>query len=136
MAIRLRALQGFVLFAAFAVPCAGTAEAQFRASIQGTVIDESGGAVPGATVVATNLATGVPTETVTGEAGFYRVSALAPGTYKVTATLAGFKEALVENLLVAAEEARGLDFRLEPGDLQETVTVTAAPPTLASQNAG
>lgn len=129
---RLRAL--VVVVAAFAT-CAGTAEAQYRAAIQGTVTDSSGAAVPGVAIVATNLATGVSTETATGDAGFYRVSALAPGTYKVTATLAGFKEALAENLLVAAEEARGLDFRLEPGDLTETVTVTAAPPALSSQNA-
>ena len=117
------------------LPCAGTAEAQFRASIQGTVNDSSGAAVPGATVVVTNQETGVSSETVTGEAGFYRVSALSPGKYKVTASLAGFKEAVAENVEVAAEEARGLDLALEAGNIQETVTVTAARPTLRTENA-
>src|SRR6187402_798219 len=102
MAIRLCWVRAFVLFAVFTLPCAGTAEAQFRASIQGTLTDSTGAAVPGATIVVTNQDTGVSSETVTGEAGFYRISALSPGKYKVTATLAGFKEAVAENVEVAA----------------------------------
>jgi hypothetical protein len=135
MAIRLSWVRAFVLFAAFTLPCAGTAEAQFRASIQGTVTDASGGAVPGVAVVVTNQDTGVSSETVTSESGFYRVSALAPGRYSVKASLSGFKEAVAEGVAVGAEEARGLDLTLETGNLQETVTVTAAPPTLRTENA-
>jgi hypothetical protein len=124
-----------LLIAASVVLGAGTAHAQFRAAIQGTVSDSSGAAVPGVTVVATNLATGVATETVTGEAGFYRVPSLSPGTYKVTASLTGFKEAVVEGFVVGAEETRGLDLTLETGAITETITVTAGAQTLRTENA-
>ena len=112
-----------------------TANAQFRAAIQGTVTDTSGGAVPGVTVVVANTETGVQTETVTNEAGFYRVSGLAPGMYKVTVTLQGFKENVTDNVRVSAEETQGLDVQLQPGGLEETVTVTSEPPVISTQNA-
>ena len=111
------------------------AQAQFRAAIQGTVLDPTGAAVPGVTVVAVNADTGVSTETVTGGEGFYRLSGLPPGTYRVTARLEGFKEAVADSVVVAAEQARGLDLTLETGNLQETVTVTAGTPTLQTENA-
>jgi Carboxypeptidase regulatory-like domain/TonB dependent receptor len=134
MAVGLRTLRAIVLLTVF-VLSSGTAHAQFRAAIQGTVTDASGAAVPGATVVVTNQDTGVSAETVAGEAGFYRVSALAPGTYKVTASLTGFKEAVAENVVVSAEESRGLDLTLQAGDIQEVVTVSVAAPTLRTENA-
>ena len=134
MSVRSCALRFFllaVMWAALVRP----ADAQFRASIQGTVNDASGAAVPGVIVVVTNMETGVASETVTSEAGFYRVSGLAPGRYSVKASLTGFKEALAENVAVSAEEARGLDLTLETGNLQETVTVTAGAPVLRTENA-
>src|SRR3954468_12680796 len=51
---------------------AGTASAQFRAGIQGTITDATGGAIPGATVVVTNKETSVSQDTVSNESGFYR----------------------------------------------------------------
>lgn len=113
----------------------GVAEAQFRAAVQGTVTDATGAAVPGATVVVTNQDTGVARETVTSATGFYQVSGLPPGTYRVSASLTGFKEAVAENIVVTAEESRGLDLTLEPGGIEETVTVTAGPSTLQTENA-
>ena len=113
----------------------GPADAQYRAAVQGTVTDASGGAVPGVAIVATNQATGVATDTVSGDAGFYRISGLSPGTYKVVATLSGFKEAVATDVIVGAEETRGLDLRLEAGDLKESITVTAGAPALQTQNA-
>jgi hypothetical protein len=80
----------------------------------------SGAAVPGATVVITNQETGVAPETVCGDAELYRVSGLSPGRYRVSASLIGVKEAVAENIAVAAEEIRGLDFKLETGDVKET----------------
>ena len=134
MALHFRVCHVALALAALAA-AAVPAHAQFRAALQGTVTDASGGAVPGVAVVAVNAATGVATETVTGEAGFYRLSGLPPGTYTVTAKLEGFKEAVAERVVVGAEEARGLDLVLETGSLTETVTVTAAPGTLRTENA-
>lgn len=111
-----------------------TAAAQFRAAIQGTVADTSGAAIPGVSVVVTNQETGVQSETVTNETGLYRVSGLPPGIYRVAVTLQGFKESVNENVRVGAEETRGLDVTLEPGGLEETVTVTSQPTALSTEN--
>jgi hypothetical protein len=112
-----------------------TAAAQFRAGIQGTVTDASGASVPGATVVVKNEETGVTNETVSGEAGFYRVSGLAPGRYRVAVSLSGFKEGVAEHVNVGAEEVRGLDLKLEAGDIKEAITVTASSATLRTESA-
>jgi hypothetical protein len=135
MRVRSSALRSLLLLLVVWAALVRPVDAQFRASIQGTVNDASGAPVPGATVVVTNQDTGVASETITSEAGFYRVSGLAPGRYSVRASLSGFKEALAEDVVVSAEEARGLDLTLETGSLQETVTVTAGTPTLRTENA-
>jgi len=134
MGSRLRNVRTLLLTAAL-VLTAASAHAQFRAGIQGTITDATGAAVPGVAVVVTSADTGVSRETVTSEVGFYRVDGLAPGNYKVTATLQGFKETSADDVRVAAEEVRGLDLTLQTGGVQETVTVTAAPPTLRTENA-
>jgi len=102
-----------------------TASAQFKASIQGTVTDNSGAVVSGATVTVTNLETNKAQTTTTTDNGFYRVTGLPPGRYTVTAELAGFKKAVLENITVSAEEPRGVDLKLEAGQVTESVTVTA-----------
>jgi hypothetical protein len=123
-----------LLFGAFLL-LSHPVSAQFRAGIQGTITDASGAAVPGATIVVTNKETGVAQETVSGDAGFFRISGLAPGQYRVTVSLPGFKEARAENVVVEAEEMRGLDLALQPGEITEAVTVTAAPTVLRTENA-
>ncbi|HXH06824.1 MAG TPA: carboxypeptidase regulatory-like domain-containing protein [Vicinamibacterales bacterium] len=124
-----------VLLALGLLLLARPAAAQFRAGIQGTVTDATGLAVPGVTVVITNEETGVARETVTSETGFYRVAGLPPGRYRVVASLSGFKDTVVEHVVVTAEEIRGLDLTLQPGGLQETVTVTTTAPVLPTENA-
>ena len=56
---------------------AGMAHAQFRAGVQGTVADQTGGAIPGATHRRAEQGDGRSHDTVTNESGFYRVSGLA-----------------------------------------------------------
>src|SRR6202521_2999744 len=58
-------------------------QAQFGASLEGTVTDKSGAVISGAKVTVTDQATGVSRDTVTSGAGFYRISGLSPGRYKV-----------------------------------------------------
>src|SRR5438132_1727262 len=70
----------------------GLARAQFKAGIEGTVMDSSGAAVSGVTVTVTSQETAKSQQVTTSDAGFYRVSGLAPGRHTVTATSSGFKE--------------------------------------------
>jgi len=109
--------------------------AQYGASIQGTVLDASGAAVPGANVTVTNQATKVSHETVASESGFYRISGLTPGSYTVEVEAASFKKATTPDVEVAAEAQRGLDVKLQPGPAQESVTVTETIGGLETENA-
>ena len=112
-----------------------TASAQFKAGIGGTVTDSSGAAVSGVTVTVTNQETGKSQQVTTSDAGFYRVSGLAPGRYTVTATFSGFKEQTVKDIQVNAEEVQGVNLTLQPGDVKETITVSAeAAPQLQAEN--
>src|SRR4029453_2631407 len=72
------------------VLAAGTARGQSTGStLQGTIPDEQGAVMPGATVVLTNVETGWTRDVITDERGWYRATALSPGNYEVKATLQG-----------------------------------------------
>jgi hypothetical protein len=100
------------------------AHAQFRAAIQGTVADQNGAVVAGATVTLTSNETSRAQTTTTNDDGFYRFSALAPGRYTLTVEQANFRKQVIENLEVAAENVQGVDVVLTAGGVAETVTVT------------
>jgi hypothetical protein len=100
-----------------------TASAQFRASVQGTVTDTGGGLVSDATVTVTNKETNKEEKVTTSSEGFYRVAALAPGTYMITVEKTGFKKKVLENVPVRAEATQGIDIALEVGDVSAVVTV-------------
>src|SRR5690242_20032005 len=109
--------------------------AQYGASIEGTVADATGAVVPGATVTATNEATGVSRNTVTGDAGFYHIAGLTPGNYTIDVEAKSFPKKSVPNVQVAAEVPRGLDVALTSGSEKESVTVTADTGGLETENA-
>lgn len=112
------------------------AAAQFKASIQGTVTDATGAIVPGDKVVVTNKETGRALTTTTGESGFYRVTGLAPGEYKVNAEREGFKRRELQNVTIGAETEQGVDISLEAGQISETVTISGeSAPRLQTESA-
>src|SRR6266702_3804519 len=115
--------------------CGVSAYAQFKASIQGTVMDPNGAAVVGAKVTVANEATRVTRDTVTSDQGFYRINELPPGNYTVTVEASGFKQATSKGIVVEAEQPRGLDVTLQVGAVSEQVTVTASAEALHTENA-
>ena len=120
---------------AFLLLLSATASAQFRAGVQGTVVDAGGGAISGAVVTLTNKETNQSQTFTTGDDGFYRFSALAPGLYSLSVEQQGFKRRLVNDVKVDAESIKGQDVVLEAGVISEVVTVTADPVALETENA-
>ncbi|HON00923.1 MAG TPA: TonB-dependent receptor, partial [Acidobacteriota bacterium] len=104
------------------VPLWGQAD---RATISGTVTDPTGGVLPGVEVVATNLATGVQTRTITNEVGNYSLVNIPIGTYAISFSLPGFKTYERTDFTVTTAQRARLDVTLEVGELTETVTVSA-----------
>jgi len=109
--------------------------AQFKASLQGTVVDPQGNAVAAAKVTVTNPSTQVSYDALTNNQGFYRVNELPPGKYKVTVEATGFKTSSSEDVVVEAEQPRGFDVTLQVGTASEVVTVLASEVGLQTENA-
>ena len=125
----------FLLISTILICASSSALAQYGASLEGTVTDKSGAVVAGANVTVTNQATGVSRNTVTSDAGFYRIPALTPGAYRVDVEAASFKKETTADVQVSAEATRGLNIVLTPGGAQETVTVAAGATTIETENA-
>jgi hypothetical protein len=122
----LRTVSSFVrisLCGLFLLGLSVTTNAQFKAGIQGTVKDSSGGLVPGATVTLTNAETSKKQETATSDEGYYRFSGLAPGKYNVKVEKTGYKLSTLDNVVISAEGIQGVDVALEPGEVTATVTI-------------
>ncbi len=115
-------------------PAAASAQTG-AASITGLVTDESGAPVPGVTVTATNQATNVTYVAISNEAGNYTITAVPLGTYVVKAELSGFRTVTRTPMTVEAKQIARLDFRMNVGEVKETVEVTGAPPILQTESA-
>jgi hypothetical protein len=98
------------------------------ASLAGRVTDESGGALPGVTVTATQNATGFSRSIVTGSDGSYRFASLPIGTYSVNADLSGFATVTTRNVELNVSQERDLNISLKQAAVKEQITVTASSP--------
>lgn len=94
--------------------------------ISGTVKDASGAVVPNASVTATNTATNLVRTATANEDGFYTLTNLPVGTYRVEAELSGFKKATQADVALVADARLTIDFTLEPGDVTGTVQITTS----------
>ena len=88
----------------------------FRGAIQGTVLDSSGASVSGAQVTVTDTATNLSREATSGEGGEFLFGELPLGTYKVSATKAGFRTAVADGIRVATAITQRVDLTLSPGE--------------------
>lgn len=103
------------------------------ARIQGTVTDQSGAAVPGATVTIRGTATNREVKVQTNEEGSYSALALPPGTYQIEVTQSNFKTTKQEVTLQVQQVAE-LNYSLEPGDVSATVDVTTDIPLVETSS--
>lgn len=103
-------------------------------TIQGTVTDPSGAVVGGASVTAVNTATGVQTNRLTTDAGFFAISLLPAGRYNVTIKATGFQTFTQQNIVLDALQVVGLSPKLQLGQANQSVTVESAPPLLKTDD--
>ena len=114
-----------------ALPLPALAQSQAAGgAIVGSVTDESGGVLPGATLTIRNTATGVTRETQTDSEGSYRAPLLPVGSYEVTAALAGFATTRRTNLVLTIGQTLIVDVALKVAGAQEEITVTAEAPII------
>src|SRR6476469_6568856 len=85
-----------------------------NAQISGTLKDQSGGVLPGATITAKNVETGLARSVVTDPTGVYRVPALPPGTYSLTAEMQGFTTERRPEVILVIDQDAVINFMLKP----------------------
>ncbi len=113
-----------------------TAEAQtVTGTILGIVTDPSGAVVPGASVTATNRATGFSRSAKTDRDGNYLITFLPLGAYNVQASSGGFERTVRENIAVQADERARVDFALKVGAATQTVEVSEGTPLVQTSDA-
>ena len=132
--IGFRLIQGVgiaLLMVCITIPVASPVLGQGAgASIEGTLRDQQGAVLPGATVTLTNEESGVSRTTTTDREGHYRFLALAPGQYRLTAELSGFATAEVGNIAITIGRSVEHDFTMGIQAMEETVTVSGVAPTV------
>ena len=103
--------------------------------ILGSVTDQTGGAVVGATVTILDTSRNVTRTLTTDSAGEYNAPNLLPGTYTVSAAVQGFKTAVRSGLTLEVYQDMRVDLTLQPGEQSEKVTVTGETPLVETTNA-
>jgi hypothetical protein len=117
--------------------CVFTAFAQSQATtgvIQGTVYDQSGAVVPGASITIRNVDTGFERVVTSNSDGFFTAPLLPLGNYKVTVAASGFAELVRADLRVTIGQTQALRLDLQPASASATVDVNsenAAPVDIA-----
>ena len=103
--------------------------------ILGTIMDQSGGVISGATVTITDVDRGVSRTLTTDDAGEYNAPNLLPGRYTVRAAAKGFKTVERQNVALEVGKEPRVDLTLQPGEQAQTLTVTEAIPLVEATNA-
>ncbi len=96
-----------------------------RAILEGTITDQSGATVPGASIKITRTDTGISQEAKSNGHGYYLVPGLAVGTYSVSVSQSGFNTKVINNVVLRVGEDHALDVGLELGAISERVEVQA-----------
>ena len=129
-AIRILGASIAILLISFSVFSQGNA-----GRILGSVADQSGGVIAGATVTIMDTQRGVTRTLTTDQSGEYNAPNLLPGTYTVRAESQGFKTVERQNVVLEVNGELRVDLTLQPGEQTEKVTVTEAIPLVETTNA-
>ncbi|NNF00559.1 MAG: TonB-dependent receptor plug domain-containing protein [Pyrinomonadaceae bacterium] len=114
-----------LLFCLIMVPILAGAQTDTTGRLTGTVLDPSGGAVPGAKVTISSAATGLSRSIMTSDDGNYSFNNLPVGTYRLAVSKDGFKETAVGQVVINVASVTSQNVSLEIGQVSEVVEITA-----------
>jgi carboxypeptidase family protein/TonB-dependent receptor-like protein len=97
-------------------------------TIEGSITDQSGAALPGVSVTVTNVDTGDTRVVVSNDAGVYRAPLLPLGRYRVSAELQGFRKFEQQGLTLSAGQSAVININMTVGNMSEAITVTSEAP--------
>jgi hypothetical protein len=129
----MRRLVGVFLFCAYTFSF--TLFAQDRAAIDGVVTDSSGAIIPNAKVELDSSATGFHRMAVSNERGLYELTPLPVGTYTIKISKEGFKPTIINSVELEYAQTRTFDVKLEVGQFEQSVSVTAEAESVNRTNA-
>src|SRR3954464_134086 len=109
-----------VFVMALLVPVMAVAQTVAVAQLSGTVLDESGGALPGVEVTVTQTDTGMTRFVISGDKGTYVFTNLPVGPYKLTTKLSGFSNFEQTGIVLAVGDSRSVNVNMKVGGLSET----------------
>lgn len=112
--------------------CAYSIAQSTSGRVLGSVTDQTGAAVAGARIVITDIQRDISRNVVTDQSGAYVIPDLTPGSYKIRVEANGFKTEERPNIELEVAKDAVIDFPLQPGQAQETITVTEQVPLLDS----
>ena len=121
-----------LLFLSMMVVSANATAQTFRGTILGTVIDQSGAAIPGAQITIKNQGTGLARTTTSEDSGTYQVPELPVGQYSVTVTKEGFESVTLGDVEVRVAGERRVDVTLKAGHVESRVEVRAEVPMVTT----
>ncbi len=129
-------MRRFLVFVGCLLALCGSVCAQSQnASLSGRVVDQSGAGIVGADVTATNIETNVASDTKTNDAGNYVFATLSPGTYRLTVKAQGFRQNVLERIVVHVQDRLTENISLQVGAMDQIVTVTAEAQPLNTESA-
>jgi hypothetical protein len=124
-----------LLFAAITLPPALLAQTASTGAVAGTITDQSGAGVAGATVRLTNAATGEVHEVASRQNGNYLAPLLAPGGYQIEVSKSGFKTIVRTGIQVVVTETQTVDVVIQVGEVSERVVIRAEADILQTEGA-
>src|SRR5262249_15356644 len=134
--VRFRFLNLLILglFALCMVPSSGWSQSLVSGEVDGTVVDPTGAAVPGADVNLSSKETGFNESTTTGVTGAFRFGLVKPGQYTLTVAAANFAKQ-TRTVNVSLGQVTTIPIKIDVGTRTETIEVTSDTPLLHTENA-
>ena len=114
------------------LPAPAPAQARLTAAdLSGVILDQTEAALPGVTVTVTNLETNLVRSSLTDDRGRYIVAALPPGSYRISAGMAGFVTETRDQVVLTLGQSATMDFQMKIAGTAEAIVVRADTPVVA-----